>query len=97
MLGEAGIETTYAFMLYFIQIMVAHPEIQNKAREEIDSLVGQSRAPVLEDIEHLPYLRAIILEVCFLVILVANCWNPFPPDTTFPPALTPWTSSRHHL
>jgi hypothetical protein len=43
--------------------LVAYPDAQKKAHEEIDSVVGTHRMPSLEDLEHMPYIRAMILEV----------------------------------
>lgn len=39
-----------------------YPEIQSKAREEIDRLVGSDRLPSLDDREQLPYVEAIVKE-----------------------------------
>jgi len=39
------------------------PEVQNKAQEEMDRVVGRERMPSIEDIDNLPYLRAVINEV----------------------------------
>ena len=39
-----------------------HPEIQKKAREELDSVVGPDMLPTYEDYESLPYIRAIFME-----------------------------------
>lgn len=60
---EGGSDTTSSFLQSLILALVTHPEVQKKAQEEIDRVVGNDRAPVLEDIEHLPYCQAIILEV----------------------------------
>ena len=43
--------------------MVAFPEVQRKAQEEIDEVVGRSRMPTFADRDHLPYIRAIVKEV----------------------------------
>jgi cytochrome P450 len=42
--------------------MAMHPEIQKRAREELDTVVGSDRLPTFEDYESLPYIRAIIME-----------------------------------
>ena len=43
--------------------MVKHPEIQMKAQNEIDSLIGKSSRPITDsDIQNLPYLQAIVKE-----------------------------------
>lgn len=43
--------------------MVLHPEVQARAQEEIDKVVGHDRLPDFSDRENLPYVRAMILEV----------------------------------
>ncbi|KAF5365530.1 hypothetical protein D9757_013937 [Collybiopsis confluens] len=42
---------------------VAHPNVQRKAQEELDRVVGRDRLPNLEDRPSLPYIEAIIKEV----------------------------------
>lgn len=43
--------------------MALFPEVQRKAQAELDLVVGQDRLPDFDDIEELPYLRAIVKEV----------------------------------
>jgi cytochrome P450 len=43
--------------------MTRYPDIQAKAREELDAVVGVDRLPKLSDRGQLPYLEAIINEV----------------------------------
>ena len=47
----------------FIAAMLAHPESQQKAHEEIDAVVGRSRMPSLADRESLPYVEALFTEL----------------------------------
>jgi cytochrome P450 len=42
--------------------MAKYPEIQAKARAELDSVVGSDRLPCFEDREHLPYIDAVARE-----------------------------------
>lgn len=42
--------------------MVLHPEVQAKAQEEIDRVVGTERFPDFGDRPNLPYVEAIYLE-----------------------------------
>jgi cytochrome P450 len=42
--------------------MSRHPEIAEKAYEELNSVVGLARLPVLEDRPKLPYVEAILTE-----------------------------------
>ncbi|XP_072018591.1 cytochrome P450 2U1-like [Amphiura filiformis] len=43
--------------------MMAHPEIQHKIHEELDSVVGRNRFPLLSDQNNLPYTRATLWEI----------------------------------
>lgn len=42
--------------------MVLYPDVQARAQEEIDRVVGQDRMPEWKDREHLPYIRSIVKE-----------------------------------
>lgn len=42
--------------------MVNYPEVQQKAQEEIDRVVGQNRLPTFEDRDSLPYVFAVFKE-----------------------------------
>ena len=59
----AGYDTTHATIINFILAMVHHPEVQAKARSEVDRIVGPDRLPEFSDEEHLPYLKAVMKEV----------------------------------
>jgi len=48
---------------FFILFMIEHPDVQAKAREEIDRVVGSDRLPILDDMPNLPYVTAIIQEI----------------------------------
>jgi len=43
--------------------MCLHPQIQQKAQAEIDSVIGSERLPSVPDRESLPYVEAIVKEV----------------------------------
>ena len=43
--------------------MTLHPEVQLKAREELDRVVGLDRLPSFEDEPDLPYITAVLKEV----------------------------------
>ncbi|KGO75739.1 Cytochrome P450, E-class, group I [Penicillium italicum] len=58
-----GVETTAAIMQWFSALIPAYPEIQKKAQEELDRVVGRDRFPGIEDEQNLPYCHAIIKEV----------------------------------
>lgn len=46
-----------------VLFLATHPEVQRKAQEEIDAVIGVDRPPAWEDMEHLPYMKAFIEEV----------------------------------
>ena len=43
--------------------MLLHPEVQRKAQEEIDRVIGNDRFPTLADQPNLPYVGAVAKEV----------------------------------
>ncbi|KAF5358672.1 hypothetical protein D9758_007666 [Tetrapyrgos nigripes] len=59
----AGVDTTASVLYAFFLLMAMNPEIQKKAQEEIDNVIGQDRLPSLEDMKELPYAYAIWKEV----------------------------------
>jgi len=59
---NAGSATTTAVIQFFVLIMTEYPEVQQKAREELDRVVGQDRLPTTQDIPNLPYIRAVVQE-----------------------------------
>ncbi|THH14413.1 hypothetical protein EW146_g5914 [Bondarzewia mesenterica] len=65
-----GVETTAGILQWFSALIPAFPEVQRKAQEELDRVVGRDRLPTVEDEKNLPYCRAIIKEV-------ARVHNPF--------------------
>ncbi|KAJ7444623.1 cytochrome P450 [Mycena galericulata] len=62
-LVEGGSETTSSYLSTLLLALVAYPDAQKKAHEEIDRVVGEHRLPTLDDLECMPYIRAMILEV----------------------------------
>ena len=40
--------------------MVAYPETQKKAQQELEKVVGRERLPSFGDYEKLPYIRAMV-------------------------------------
>ena len=43
--------------------MAMHPEIQQKAQQELDRVVGKDRLPTFADEASLPYVNAILKEL----------------------------------
>ncbi|KIK65275.1 hypothetical protein GYMLUDRAFT_38707 [Collybiopsis luxurians FD-317 M1] len=58
----AGADTTVSAILSFILAMVLYPEVQIRAQEELDRVIGSSRLPDFADRDHLPYINAILSE-----------------------------------
>ena len=50
-------------MLVIFLLMALHPEVQKKAQEEIDRVVGPDRLAEFSDREALPYVESVINEV----------------------------------
>ncbi|KAF9451146.1 cytochrome P450 [Macrolepiota fuliginosa MF-IS2] len=67
----AASESSVAAAMTFILAMLIHPDIQRKAQQEVDSVVGMDRLPDFSDRPRLPYLSAIVKEVLR--------WNPIGP------------------
>lgn len=63
----------------FLLAMTRWPEIQKQAQAEIDQVVGRGRWPVFADRANLPYVTAIVKEVCR--------WRPVAPLGESPPLL----------
>jgi len=57
-----GTETTSGVMMNFILAMTLHPDVQEKAHDLIESMVGTKRLPTFEDRPSLPYIDAILRE-----------------------------------
>ncbi|XP_063373975.1 probable cytochrome P450 303a1 [Cydia amplana] len=58
----AGTETTSKSMSFGFSYMVRDVEVQRKAQEEIDRVVGTSRPPHLDDRPNMPFCEAIVYE-----------------------------------
>ncbi|KAF9447473.1 cytochrome P450 [Macrolepiota fuliginosa MF-IS2] len=67
----AGAESSVSSLSSFFLAMILHPEVQQKAREELDRVVGRGRLPDFTDRDSLPYITAITKEVLR--------WNPVAP------------------
>lgn len=57
----AGQETTATSMAYALHVLALHPDIQERAREEVDHALG-GRLPTAADLELLPYLAMVFNE-----------------------------------
>ncbi|KAJ6549043.1 cytochrome P450 [Mycena vulgaris] len=52
--------TTASSFYGFFLAMVLTPDVQRKAQEEIDSVIGGGRLPVYSDRDQLPYVSAVV-------------------------------------
>lgn len=43
--------------------MAMFPDVQKTAQAELDRIVGQDRQPEFDDLEHMPYIQAVGMEV----------------------------------
>ncbi|KAI4666122.1 uncharacterized protein J4E78_003589 [Alternaria triticimaculans] len=57
-----GADTTVSSIMTFFLAMTVFPEVQKKAQEELDRVIGGGRLPVSKDRESLPYIEAIMKE-----------------------------------
>lgn len=60
----------------FLLAIALHPEVQARAQEEIDRVVGAHRLPDFVDRDRLPYVTAIMKEILR--------WHPPAPTGTSP-------------
>lgn len=67
----AGADTTVSAVMSFFIAMMNNPEIQRKAQEEIDQVVGNDRLPTFEDRSRMPFLTCLVWETLR--------WNPVTP------------------
>ncbi|TFK40528.1 cytochrome P450 [Crucibulum laeve] len=59
----AGADTTVSSIGTMFYALSTHPEVQKKAQNEIDTIVGPHRLPTFEDRSSLPYTEAIFREI----------------------------------
>ncbi|KAJ4253329.1 hypothetical protein NW762_010484 [Fusarium torreyae] len=59
---NAGTDTTGAMLYSLFAAMVIYPDVQKRAQDEIDRVVGNSRLPSFSDKANLPYVQAIAQE-----------------------------------
>ncbi|KAL0384845.1 UNVERIFIED_CONTAM: cytochrome [Sesamum radiatum] len=58
-----GTDTVAILLEWILARMILHPEIQAKAQDEIDRVIGTNNRPVADsDLPNLPYLQAIVKE-----------------------------------
>ncbi|KAI0772408.1 O-methylsterigmatocystin oxidoreductase [Trametes elegans] len=58
----AGTDTSSATLLAFFAAMIMFPQVQKRAQEELDTVVGLDRLPEHADRPSLPYVSAVVQE-----------------------------------
>ncbi|RFU75124.1 hypothetical protein TARUN_7126 [Trichoderma arundinaceum] len=74
MIFAGASDTTVSTLMAFVMAMILYPNVQQRAQEEIDRVVGPDRLPGFEDRINLPYVNALIKEMLR--------WYPIVPVTT---------------
>jgi cytochrome P450 len=79
-------QTVAALMTFFVA-MLLYPDIQKKAHDELDSVIGRERLPTFEDRPRLPFIDAVCKETL--------TWRPVAPLGAFPKYLCEISRWRH--
>ncbi|XP_018572226.1 probable cytochrome P450 303a1 [Anoplophora glabripennis] len=58
----AGSETTTNTLGFCFLYLILYPDVQRKAQEEIDSVIGKHCSPSMNDRPNLPYVECVVLE-----------------------------------
>ncbi|KLO07634.1 cytochrome P450 [Schizopora paradoxa] len=66
----AGAATSASVIMFFLMAMTLHPEVQRRAQDEIDRVIGDSRLSELSDRDQLPYCAALLKEIhrCYPIL-----------------------------
>ncbi|XP_048194611.1 cytochrome P450 2C3-like isoform X2 [Perognathus longimembris pacificus] len=66
----AGTETITSTLLFSLLILMKHPEVSVKVKEEIDHVIGRNRRPCMQDRRRMPYTDAVLHELQRYIDLV---------------------------
>ncbi|KAI0110930.1 cytochrome P450 oxidoreductase [Nemania sp. FL0031] len=70
-LSEGGSDTSSSLILAMVRALIEFPDVQRKAQEEIDAVMGEDRSPTWDDFPQLPYINMVIKE--------SHRWRPVSP------------------
>lgn len=62
-MGAYCFRQTLSTLQVFILLMTIHQDVQMKLQEEIEKITGGARLPELSDMESMPYVRCVMLEL----------------------------------
>lgn len=62
-LFQAGTETTSNTLSFGLIYLIHNDDVQSKARNELDRVIGRGRLPTLNDRTSLPYIEAVLCEI----------------------------------
>ncbi|KAG5952497.1 hypothetical protein E4U58_000765 [Claviceps cyperi] len=61
-LSGGGADTSVSSLRSMLLALILYPEVQRRAQQEIDEVVGGDRLPEFQDRDHLPYVNALVKE-----------------------------------
>ncbi|KAG5947889.1 hypothetical protein E4U59_006754 [Claviceps monticola] len=57
-----GADTIVSSLRSMLLALILYPEVQRRAQQELDEVVGDDRLPEFQDRDHLPYINALVKE-----------------------------------